>query len=300
MRLTRDLRYRSPHISQLVARGSDSIAYKTVTEILDSPYCTIEHCDRLIGLLVRHETEMPDASGSAIKMEYLMLRSIMRDIEFRTGDFSPESVATRASAYGISGKASIGALLAFYQVDANAQRTTQIDAQLELLTAADYNREAETLKNFIRELLEADRQPFPEAQVQLKRTVNAAARSLSINILRNGDLHFCETILAVDANSAAMLRGTQCLVTLRRWQLEGKDIPTDLAAVCVSAGMNAVPIDPYSESELRITKHAGQPVIYSVGPDLTDDDGRLESTESLTESASGDLVFRLAVPFQSN
>ncbi len=102
----------------------------------------------------------------------------------------------------------------------------------------------------------------------------------------------------MDANSAAVLRGTQCLVALRRWQLEGKDPSTDLASLCAAAGMNAVPIDPYSNSEFKMTQLAGQPVIYSIGPDQFDDEARLVSNPSvLSESATGDFVFRLAVPW---
>lgn len=299
LRLNRDLRYRTTQIGQLVALASDAIAYKTVKEILDSPHCTTKHCVSCLELLVRHETEMPDASGAVIRTEYLMLRSIMRDIELRSGDFSPEAVTRLANEYGVSGnRASIGTLIEKLFENANTQRATQIDAQLELLTAGDYNREAETLKDFFRELLEADQQPFPEAQRQLTRIENAAASSLSINLLRGGTFHTYETILAADANSAALLGGTQCLVALRRWQLDGKPLPTDLAAVCSAAGMNAVPIDPYSGSELKMRKHAGQPVIYSIGPDLTDDAGRLESSGGLSASAAGDLLFRLAIPFE--
>ena len=69
----------------------------------------------------------------------------------------------------------------------------------------------------------------------------------------------------------ATLRGTQCLIALRRWQLEHEELPQDLDTLVKAAGMPGVPIDPYSDQPLRMTVIEGKPVIYSVGPDGKDD-----------------------------
>ena len=89
----------------------------------------------------------------------------------------------------------------------------------------------------------------------------------------------------------ATLRGTQCLVALRRWQLEHPELPQDLVTVVKAAGMRGVPIDPYSGQPMRMTLVGGKPVIYSVGPDLQDDKAQTEW--KWTFVGPGDLIFRL-------
>jgi hypothetical protein len=90
-------------------------------------------------------------------------------------------------------------------------------------------------------------------------------------------------------------RGTKCLIALRRWQLEQNTPPPDLATVVKAAGMEGVPIDPYSDQPLRMTVLAGQPVIYSVGKDGRDDGAQLEWDLNM-DNPQGDILFRLAPP----
>ena len=174
----------------------------------------------------------------------------------------------------------------------------QIDSQLALMTAADYAREAETLNNYIRELITTARQPFPEAQKNLNLLAGSVSNSVTFNLFQPGDTKPWTTTVFLVPAEAVFLRGTQCLAALRRWQLNAKGVPDDLASVCKLAGMESVPIDPYSGSPFRMTKIDGKPVIYSIGPDLADNQGRLETNRSLIDPTQGDVVFRLAIPFQ--
>jgi hypothetical protein len=57
----------------------------------------------------------------------------------------------------------------------------------------------------------------------------------------------------------------------------------------VPAYLPAVPLDPFSGRPLRLKRDGTGVVIYSIGPDLTDDGGR----PSESGAATGDLVFRL-------
>ena len=91
----------------------------------------------------------------------------------------------------------------------------------------------------------------------------------------------------------ATLRGTQCLVALRRWQLEHTELPRDLDTVVKDAGMPAVPTDPFSDQPLRMTVVKGKPVVYSVGPDGKDDKALFEWKGG---RQPGDLIFRLEPP----
>ena len=299
LRLNRDMRNRALGITQLSCSGANTLTFKTMTEILDSPHCTKDHCDRLIALLAQHAKEMPDTAGAAIKMEYIVSRTAMRDIEYRTGDFSPEGLSKMSKDFGNGAKASIGEFLAtLTESENNPRRAMQIDSQLALMTAADYAREAETLNNYIRELITTARQPFPEAQKNLNLLAGSVSNSVTFNLFQPGDTKPWTTTVFLVPAEAVFLRGTQCLAALRRWQLNAKGVPDDLASVCKLAGMESVPIDPYSGSPFRMTKIDGKPVIYSIGPDLADNQGRLETNRSLIDPTQGDVVFRLAIPFQ--
>jgi hypothetical protein len=88
----------------------------------------------------------------------------------------------------------------------------------------------------------------------------------------------------------ASLRGTECLVALRRWQVAGKTPPTDLLAVCKAAGLRSVPIDPHSGKPMKLAIVDGAPVIYSIGIDGKDDGGLIDSK---FETQPGDILFRL-------
>jgi hypothetical protein len=91
----------------------------------------------------------------------------------------------------------------------------------------------------------------------------------------------------------ATLRGTQCLVALRRGQLEHEESPQDLDTLVKAAGMPAVPIDPYSNQPLRMAVIGRRPAVYSVGPDGKDDKALSECKGGLQP---GDLIFRLEPP----
>ena len=89
----------------------------------------------------------------------------------------------------------------------------------------------------------------------------------------------------------ARLRGTQCLVALRRWQLEHADAPSNLETLVKAAGMPGVPMDPFSDQPLRMGAVVGKPVIYSVGPDGKDDKAQVEW--NLVPTKPGDFIFQL-------
>ena len=55
-----------------------------------------------------------------------------------------------------------------------------------------------------------------------------------------------ESIVDTIRRGEARLRGTVCLVALKRWQLQHADAPSDLLALVKAAGLPRVPIDPYS------------------------------------------------------
>ncbi|MBS0205770.1 MAG: hypothetical protein JSS49_22950 [Planctomycetes bacterium] len=297
LRATRDLRYRGFVITQLAATVCESVAYKAIGEIVNSPHCTIEHCDRLFALLSRHENQMPDGAGIAVKMEYIALRVMMRDIEFRTGEFTPENIVKLTESFGAKG-GTVGTVLAVIGGDDREtadQRGKQIDSRLALLTAADYEREASLVRTYFQELLKLVQQPYPQANEGLNRLLKTGENSLFLNLFKMNSSFSWENILSNAARSKAFLNGTRSLIAIRRWQLEGRQPPTDLARVTQSAGLKGVPEDPFSGSALKLITRSGQTVVYSIGPDLVDDQGLLEAVGFPTKP--GDYLFRLTIPF---
>ena len=78
-----------------------------------------------------------------------------------------------------------------------------------------------------------------------------------------------------------MVRDAQGLVAVRRWQLRHAGAsPPSLADAAKDAGLPAVPIDPYTGGPIRMAVIADQPVVYCVGEDGRDDQGRKDAIRS--------------------
>jgi hypothetical protein len=133
----------------------------------------------------------------------------------------------------------------------------------------------------------ADQQPgetLPPKTVDAYRDVSLTRIIAESNI---GPTRFAAAVV----RSKAELAGTICLIALRRWQLEQKELLTDLRDITKAAGMAAVPNDPYVDRPMRLTVLNGEPVIYSVGPDQKDDHAKIEWKGD--HSQSGDMIFRI-------
>ena len=68
-------------------------------------------------------------------------------------------------------------------------------------------------------------------------------------------------------------------------------LPEDLGTACKEAGLNAVPIDPFSGKPMKFVVFDGQPVVYSFGIDGKDDGGKIDA---LRNAGHGDLIYRLS------
>ena len=91
LRLSRDLRRRGSSVSQLVCVAINSSCYQgCVKRVLAAPNLTAEECDRLLEVLVLHERQAVDPLVEALRSEYVMMRSTLHDVKYRTGEFDPE------------------------------------------------------------------------------------------------------------------------------------------------------------------------------------------------------------------
>ena len=88
-----------------------------------------------------------------------------------------------------------------------------------------------------------------------------------------------------------MMRVTEGLVAVRRWQLDhGGAPPPSLAVAMTEAGWPRVPIDPYDDRPIRFAVVDAQPTVYSIGQDGRDEGGMIDNTRS---PANGDVLLRL-------
>ena len=320
LRLSRDLRPRGDTICQLVSIALDGICCRQmVPAILTTPGIQAEHCDRLLALLIEHEAEAVDPFLEASRAQYFIDRKILHDLQHRTGSLDPQYMR---EAFGIRGnvdsfmacltflnkfdaigsplaREKYGALAGGSRPPAGAEAPT-----LPLLPGAfsggkmladdDYVKEVDALNRVYASILALAGQPnlrrtddFETLVAPLREPLRET--TLAVFLVSAAQGAFMHAILREEAT----LRGTQCLVALRRWQLEHRELPRDLHGVVKAAGMPGVPIDPYSDQPLRIAVIQGKPVIYSVGPDGRDDKALLECKGG---RQPGDIIFRLKPP----
>lgn len=158
-----------------------------------------------------------------------------------------------------------------------------------MLSDDDYALEVAVLNRYFARMLALANQPdflwngdatIKQAEIPLNDTFLATL----LAPVQNG-------MLEATRRSTALLRGTQCLVALKRWQLLHAEPPPDLGAIVKETAMPGVPIDPYSGEPLRLGCVAGEPVIYSVGSDGQDEEAQVDWDNA--PGHPGDFVFRL-------
>jgi hypothetical protein len=88
----------------------------------------------------------------------------------------------------------------------------------------------------------------------------------------------------------ADLRSAQTALAAERYRLARGEWPRDLAAL-VPTYLKEVPTDPYDGKPVRYRRTSDGVVVYCLGPDRTDNEGKLERTNSMTEGM--DIGFQL-------
>jgi hypothetical protein len=88
----------------------------------------------------------------------------------------------------------------------------------------------------------------------------------------------------------AWQRSLSCIMAAEQFRLANGRLPRSLDEL-TPAFLAAVPIDPFDGKPLRYRNDAGCFTVYSVGPDRTDDGGRL--SRDYTETPGADFGYRL-------
>jgi hypothetical protein len=102
-------------------------------------------------------------------------------------------------------------------------------------------------------------------------------------------LKFSDTVRGIVVNRAKLENAVTALA-VERYRLAHHDWPPDLTAL-VPAYLQKVPYDPFNGQSLRYTRTADGVVVYSVGPDGTDNLGKLDRTYKPADGR--DVGFRL-------
>jgi hypothetical protein len=307
LRLSRDMRNKGAITAQLVGIVGDQVYcyQQVIPEILLAPGLRREHCDRLLVAMARHEAEAPDPFLEGYRGEYLIIRNVLYDFQHRTGTFDKENMK------GVRGPVDSPLRYIHFAVDLGfcgplaqekygrgagpgvlgaSAKLLELERRLRAMTAADYAKEAQALNRVYASILGLEGQ----SMLQRSRACSDPAiveplRDTTVAVFLEPNFVFPQACLT----HQAALRGAQCLVVLRRWQLDHREPPKDLETLVKAAGMKGVPIDPYSDQPLRMTLLDGEPVIYSVGKDGEDDHAM---ADWLYGQQPGDYVFRLQAP----
>jgi hypothetical protein len=301
LRLIRDLQVRGPQVAQLTAQAVQAQCCEIVRMLLNAPDIDVAHCDRLLALLREHEAIEINMFVEGYRAEYIICRQALHDLQHRAGTFDPEFMREEMAVQGNT-TSPLAGLQLFLGLKGDSPEPTKLGLKRfgsalqptawtggHLLSDEDYANDVKAVDRYFATLLSTAERPdflrtgdadFDAAWEPMKKTVLAAlilpAENALLDRLRL---------------SAARFAGVECLVALRRWQLEHDQPPRDLETLVRAAGMPAVPADPFSDQPLHMGAVDGKVVIYSVGPDGKDDQAQVEWDYGWRDP--GDLVFRL-------
>ncbi len=288
-----------------VREGPDNLA----NELLSHNSLQVADCDRWAALLGRHVQEQTDCYLDVCCGDYISSRGVIRDLQ--TGEYlrvlkeeldaqAPRGGHTPFTYLYIVGQmGDTSGLLHHHPAMAELGKprderdkgvTEQQKAyylRLASLEKRDYEKEILALNDCysrlkaLAPLTNRERlEKYPDAVKPLLTTDVAIWLEPAVN----------ESFLESELATQASLNGTLCLVAMRRWQLDRGTPPTDLKASLKAAGINEIPIDPFTDEPLRTAMSDGKLVVYSVGPDGSDEGGRMPYDY---DKKQGDLVFQL-------
>jgi len=93
----------------------------------------------------------------------------------------------------------------------------------------------------------------------------------------------------------ALYQATIVTLALKRWRLEKNEYPETLSELIAAGYLDELPMDPYSDKPLVYKKKNDDFILYSVGPNFTDDDGEVAMNRGepvkLGTPEAGDVIF---------
>ncbi len=141
--------------------------------------------------------------------------------------------------------------------------------------------------------IEAMQLPMKQRLIELKRLkseLNRGRQNTSIALMLVDSANPYPDLASGDAAHIAHLRTAQVALTLERWRLAHNDNLPDSLAELAPDFHPAVPTDPFDDQPLRYKKLAHGYVVYSIGPDFTDDGGK-EKPSDAKDTDHYDITF---------
>jgi hypothetical protein len=268
LRLSRDIRPRGCFVTQLVSYTLDGIILGGIADFtLGQPELKAKDCDRLLALLVEHEREAVSSAEEGLRVEYVTLRNTLDALQ--QGRISAKSFAQLMTVgSGESQAAGLEQRLAQanWQAEIAACNTAFADALA--LAAVPYDR--------------AQTNGWSEKEISKIKSQNVFLTPMLFSNV--------ESILEGIQRGRAQLAGVQCLTAVRRYALTHNTLPESLEVAVREAGLQAVPVDPYSGGPMHYKVIDGKPVVYSIGPDRKDDGGEKDWDNGQWK---GDFIYRI-------
>jgi len=313
LRLSRDSRLRGRDFTQIFSMAIDNAVWSEILPLLvGSPLFEVEHCDRLLSLLREHEELGLDRYATGERTNYITRRVALRlfqdkrrlsvDADGRIGEVEvdPGYLALKFLRITDSETWSVPEAA----VKANAEWMGRAAAALREHEPL-WEQERRAFEDFYRIAVSTRASGYAE-RVGALREASAKwlgdkenpsplwlARALVMGFPYE-DRYDPEFAIRAFERSDAHLRSWKCLIALRRWRLSRPDAgePPSLDEACRAAGLPGTPIDPFSGEALKSITVDGRVVVYSIGPDGVDDQGRKDARH-MTDW-EGDFVFPMA------
>ncbi|MFC1781577.1 hypothetical protein ACFLZ8_04890 [Planctomycetota bacterium] len=152
------------------------------------------------------------------------------------------------------------------------------------------DREAITFLDIMDQFIQAFKLPHPER--------NKAADIIEAEISKTFKIHYIlkifmpafGRIVDIDSESIAGIRIVQATLAVQRYRLAEGKLPEQLKEL-VPKYIESVPEDPFDGKELRYKELNPGFVIYSIGEDLSDDNGTEEPVSKIGQTKSRDITF---------
>jgi hypothetical protein len=308
LRLSQDLRPRGHAIAQLAGAAVNAVACNIlIPTILVHPRLQLSDCDQLLLLLKGHEARTVDSFAAGVKSTYITERALIRTFE--------DHVALTLDANNRAVDRSLDddefaryVMQLVSDIMSNVDASKKVDpkrlhdpASLEKMRAQiramnlNFAREHQALDECTKSLLSMPTVPYAQRIPRFDAVFHRydpravpAGQGAAILVMTFPD---ARNLVESDVRDRLYVGAAQCLIAARRWQLLHQGKSAGLGVMCRAAGLWRVPVDEYGGSQLKMTVVAGEPVIYSAGPD-GDDDGGLKDGD-LGRVADGDWLFRL-------
>jgi hypothetical protein len=131
----------------------------------------------------------------------------------------------------------------------------------------------------------------PEQQRQAIQVVEDEARGLPHGSLTRMLLPAVSKVCEAFHRKLAQVRCMIALIAVERYRQAKMNWPESLEEVVKAKLLDRVPLDPYDGKPIRYHRTADGVVVYTLGPDLTDDGGKIDPSRAVAPGT--DLGYRL-------